>query len=411
MAIQGKKINELDLLQEDLTGNTVIPAVYVGNTTSTTANKITINQISDKIQTDMSTILVNKQDKLTAGEGITISEENVISADTPSDVYTEDNLVAGSNISFIEGVKDENTILLAPYRGTYNNQYFHSAGLDISNYDISLPSQLTTITDDEGTTFKYATPSILGFDFNNTNSFTFECWVKSDYEIYFDLDAEHDDHWWGIVLGHGEELLTFPMRNSYTLPDLTKYNHYALVFDKGDLSYFLNGTKLETYQINVGYQVDFAVDGSYNPPSDNKVSIHDLRISNIARYDADFTPTEHFEIVEATAVNCTLDISGKQDKSNLVTSLSSSSTDTQYPSAKCVYDAISQSSGGTPTLTWYVGNTGTTLTITDTSTSSLVKVYKNGILLQPTDDYSISGTTLTLVTALVASDKITTEIF
>ena len=34
------------------------------------------------------------------------------------------------------------------------------------------------------------------------------------------------------------------------------------------------------------------------------------------------------------------DISGKQDVSNLVTSLSVSSTDTQYPSAKCVYDMI-----------------------------------------------------------------------
>ena len=33
-------------------------------------------------------------------------------------------------------------------------------------------------------------------------------------------------------------------------------------------------------------------------------------------------------------------INGKQDTSNLVTSLSSSSTDTQYPSAKCVYDII-----------------------------------------------------------------------
>lgn len=30
----------------------------------------------------------------------------------------------------------------------------------------------------------------------------------------------------------------------------------------------------------------------------------------------------------------------KQDKSNLVTSISSSSTDTQYPSAKCVYDLV-----------------------------------------------------------------------
>lgn len=33
-------------------------------------------------------------------------------------------------------------------------------------------------------------------------------------------------------------------------------------------------------------------------------------------------------------------ISGKEDLSNKVTSISSSSTDTQYPSAKCVYDAI-----------------------------------------------------------------------
>lgn len=34
------------------------------------------------------------------------------------------------------------------------------------------------------------------------------------------------------------------------------------------------------------------------------------------------------------------DISGKEDKSNKVTFLSSSSTDTQYPSAKAVYDAV-----------------------------------------------------------------------
>lgn len=41
-----------------------------------------------------------------------------------------------------------------------------------------------------------------------------------------------------------------------------------------------------------------------------------------------------------TALQAHQDISGKEDKSNKVTSLSSSSTDTQYPSAKCVYDMI-----------------------------------------------------------------------
>lgn len=62
-----------------------------------------------------------------------------------------------------------------------------------------------------------------------------------------------------------------------------------------------------------------------------------------------------------------------------------------------------------PTLTWYTGQTGTTLTILDTSAAVCVKVYKNGVLLQPTQDYSISGTTLTLTTALVATDKIIIE--
>ena len=70
------------------------------------------------------------------------------------------------------------------------------------------------------------------------------------------------------------------------------------------------------------------------------------------------------------------------------------------------------SGGGVPTITWYnVSSAGSTLTIADTSSAQLVKVYKNGVLLEPTADYSISGTTLTMVTALVVGDKITTEVF
>ena len=41
-----------------------------------------------------------------------------------------------------------------------------------------------------------------------------------------------------------------------------------------------------------------------------------------------------------TAIQAHQDISGKEDKSNKVTSISENSTDTQYPSAKCVYDMI-----------------------------------------------------------------------
>ena len=46
-----------------------------------------------------------------------------------------------------------------------------------------------------------------------------------------------------------------------------------------------------------------------------------------------------------------IDVSGKEDKSNKVTSMSALSTDTQYPSAKAVYEAISAASGGIEELT------------------------------------------------------------
>lgn len=69
------------------------------------------------------------------------------------------------------------------------------------------------------------------------------------------------------------------------------------------------------------------------------------------------------------------------------------------------------SAGGVPILTWYKNNTGLSITIDDTSSSNLVKVYKNGVLLEPMEDYTISGTTLTLTTELISTDKIITEMF
>lgn len=67
--------------------------------------------------------------------------------------------------------------------------------------------------------------------------------------------------------------------------------------------------------------------------------------------------------------------------------------------------------GSVPVITFYKVNSGNEITIADTSSSSLVKVYKNGVLLEPEEDYSIDGTTLTLTTELILTDKITTEVF
>ena len=65
------------------------------------------------------------------------------------------------------------------------------------------------------------------------------------------------------------------------------------------------------------------------------------------------------------------------------------------------------SGGGsaTATINYFEGITGTTLD-TQLTLGNAVMVFKNGVLLQPTEDYTISGSTITFVTALESTDKI-----
>lgn len=64
-----------------------------------------------------------------------------------------------------------------------------------------------------------------------------------------------------------------------------------------------------------------------------------------------------------------------------------------------------------PTITWHDNISGTTLSASEINGANLVKIYKNGILLRITIDYTISGTTITFVEPLVTSDMIATEVF
>lgn len=144
-----------------------------------------------------------------------------------------------------------------------------------------------------------------------------------------------------------------------------------------------------------------------------------------------------YDAITTKDANTTYIVTDENDSGALVIDSALSSTSTNAVQNRVVYNALQgkqatlpagttgyflqktatgvqwaevQAGGGAPTLTWYTGNTGTTVTIADTSGADLVKIYKNGILLEPTADYSISGTTLTLVTALVSTDKITVEV-
>lgn len=69
--------------------------------------------------------------------------------------------------------------------------------------------------------------------------------------------------------------------------------------------------------------------------------------------------------------------------------------------------------GGTiPTVEWYPGVDGSTLSFNkDLSGAKLLKVYKDGVLLQEGVDYAVSGNELTFTTALTTSNKVTLEIY
>lgn len=70
-------------------------------------------------------------------------------------------------------------------------------------------------------------------------------------------------------------------------------------------------------------------------------------------------------------------------------------------------------SGGTiPTLEWYPGVDGDTLSFNkDLSEAKLLKVYKDGVLLQEGVDYTVSSNELTFTTPLTTSNKVTLEIY
>ena len=123
--------------------------------------------------------------------------------------------------------------------------------------------------------------------------------------------------------------------------------------------------------------------------------------------------TNKWANVYTTKINNGSDITVPNQAGTMVVADSTSATAGQVLTLDSNLQPVWQaSSGGVPTLTWYtISTAGNTLTIADTSSAQLVKIYKNGLLLQPTEDYTISGTTLTTVSAMVVGDKITTEVF
>ncbi|MBO4556016.1 MAG: hypothetical protein J5706_04585 [Elusimicrobiales bacterium] len=64
-----------------------------------------------------------------------------------------------------------------------------------------------------------------------------------------------------------------------------------------------------------------------------------------------------------------------------------------------------------PTLTWHTADGGSTVSAPETSNAALTKVYINGLLAQPGEDYSITSEVITLSGAVSSGGKVVTEVY
>lgn len=409
MASTGKKINELTALST-VTNETVLPAVYVeGLTVNSTAQKISISQISDKVQNDMTSVLQGKQDVLTAGNNITI-EENVISATVPEGSYTRTNLLAGTNITITQDSSlDANTKAYFKFANSLKDIVTNSSNYEVDGFELQNTEQHfnsgTAIANTEshgaiGGSYLFNPELIV----NNSNSFTVDYFAKfadtssiaiadigiatapagssgNQYECAVSyIQGETTSIWSGCYesFSNANNVVTVSERTTID----TNWHHYAFVWDSSTsklscfmdgilCSYLLNPTFSRTGTIYNGFYISLrSTDACY---------IQGVRVSDVARWTTDFTvPTNFYDVGDPVyRINSTA------------------------------------SGGGAPTITWYdtFSEGQTAVTISSTSGATLVKVYKNGLLMQPTADYSISGTTLTMVATLNPNDKIALEVF
>lgn len=187
-----------------------------------------------------------------------------------------------------------------------DNKSFNELGIQpAGNYALSseLPTKTSDLTNDSGfiTEYTETDPTVPGHVKNITQANITSWNNKSDFS------GNYND-----------------LSNKPTIPDelsdLSDDSTHRLVTD--------------TEKANWNNKSDFS--GSYNDLT-NKPTMPTVPTSLSAFTDDLGSSPTHTHSQYLTSHQ---DISGKEDKSNKVTSISSSSTDTQYPSAKCVYDIV-----------------------------------------------------------------------
>lgn len=321
-------------------------------------------------QNALSTGLAAKQDTLTAGTGISIVS-NVISATgaTPDNVFTTDNLTGGQNITITNDgpatttVTDfDNGCIAIPWvnptsslelivHGKMPSSYTSGQNYGLLEAGTGLAIQKYS---NDGTQFKS-----WAYDENLS-----AIWENQDIANYYAPSTE----FWLKILWDGTKY-SFWYKNADVWTKYgSDYSSSSAIYNASDKlylgQYYATGRTTQNMKDGEIYLHDCSLSVDGNVVFDGTTAVQGTDYTVIG------TPTITTEGGGGYKINCVLE----------------------------------------PSLTWYSGTRGNTLTIADTSAANLVKIYKNGILMQESADYTISGTTLTMDVSLVETDKIALEV-
>ena len=224
MALTGLKINELDNTSV-VTNETVLPVVYVNNgSASDTATKATLEQVKELVQednytkTETNTLLNKKQDKLTAGDNITITEDS------------DENYV----ISAIGSTEEMNTISATSGTIALESNKVYKASLDGST-TFTLPSTV------DNTIFNqiYLQLDVTGtptIDFGTTNYMTIEPVITSGINLICYEYNSNEQAWYVSKVGESGDGNEGANKNLSNLTDAGKIqaSHLAMPSDTYD---------------------------------------------------------------------------------------------------------------------------------------------------------------------------------
>lgn len=329
-------------MAEDTNQDLIMSSIQVGSGKKyTIADKEAREKLAELESTvatkeELQTELATKQDNLSAGEYIRISDTNEISVDLPSGIFTKDTLIGGKDIEIIpepvEGGIDEYTLAcwhlnndavdtVNSWKLKCDNSWFN-VQIDTNNYQFGAGSGYGF-----SRTGYYNTGYGDGFSQNissanlSTHSMiTIDSWCSliEGMNIHFGFLGNSNSYKLGVTIKReydGTITVTDIYSGLVLCSGITASNffHISWQFDGSakTVRASINGSLYPIKQVSLSTEFSLVYFGVYQDEVYGEQLIDELRISNIIRYTSDFTPaTQEYHTAEPTGkyiINSTIE--------------------------------------------------------------------------------------------------------